>query len=142
LKLPDSNVLIYARDRSSPFHRRAQTWMVEALSGDEHVGFTPLALVAFIRISTHPRLPRPMSVPEAFDQVEEWLAQPLTRVLNPGPRHIALFREFLTTAGTGGDLSNDAHLAALGVEHRAMVATFDSDFFRFGIDFEYLNAPQ
>jgi predicted nucleic acid-binding protein len=31
----------------------------------------------------------------------------------------------------GGNLINDAHLAALAIEHRAEVITYDSDFGRF-----------
>jgi len=35
--------------------------------------------------------------------------------------------------GAGGNLVADAHLAALAIEHRATVATFDRDFERFGV---------
>jgi predicted nucleic acid-binding protein len=34
-------------------------------------------------------------------------------------------------SGTAGNLTNDAHLAALAVEHGARVCTFDRDFARF-----------
>jgi predicted nucleic acid-binding protein len=37
----------------------------------------------------------------------------------------------LAEAGTAGNLVNDAHLAALAVEHDAEVVSFDSDFARF-----------
>ena len=33
--------------------------------------------------------------------------------------------------GVGGDLVNDAHLAALAVEHAAAIVTYDNDFTRF-----------
>jgi predicted nucleic acid-binding protein len=37
----------------------------------------------------------------------------------------------LALVGTGGNLVNDAHLAALAVEHRAGIVSYDSDFGRF-----------
>ena len=37
----------------------------------------------------------------------------------------------LTSLGSGGNLTNDAHLAALVIEHRGEVVTYDSDFGRF-----------
>jgi predicted nucleic acid-binding protein len=37
----------------------------------------------------------------------------------------------LEGVGTGGNLTSDAHLAAIAVEHGATVVTWDSDFGRF-----------
>jgi predicted nucleic acid-binding protein len=39
--------------------------------------------------------------------------------------------ELLESAGAGGNLVNDAHLAALALEHGADVVSFDRDFARF-----------
>ena len=42
-------------------------------------------------------------------------------------------------AGVGGNLTTDAHLAALAIEHGASLGSFDRDFERFaGLDFEAL----
>ncbi|MGH8488528.1 MAG: PIN domain-containing protein [Gammaproteobacteria bacterium] len=42
-------------------------------------------------------------------------------------------------AGTGGNLTTDAHLAALAIEHGATLGSFDGDFERFsGLAFEAL----
>jgi predicted nucleic acid-binding protein len=64
-----------------------------------------------------------------MDVVDAWLGARSARVLHPGQRHAALFRQMLDTAR--GNLANDAHLAALAAEHRATVVSFDSDFGRF-----------
>jgi predicted nucleic acid-binding protein len=37
----------------------------------------------------------------------------------------------LTRTGSGGNLGNDAHLAALALEHNATVVTYDRDFERY-----------
>jgi predicted nucleic acid-binding protein len=38
---------------------------------------------------------------------------------------------FLRTEGKGGNLTTDAHLAALAIEARATLHTVDTDFLRF-----------
>ncbi|ORW10461.1 PIN domain-containing protein [Mycolicibacter longobardus] len=67
---------------------------------------------------------------QAFDLIDAWLATPAGVVVEPTVRHRAILRGLLDTAG---NLSNDAHLAALAVEYGGAVATFDRDFERFGV---------
>jgi predicted nucleic acid-binding protein len=59
--------------------------------------------------------------------------------VHPTRRHAQLLRELLEQAGTAGNLTTDAHLAALAIEHGATLATFDGDFHRFSeLRLEYL----
>ncbi|MDQ6700857.1 MAG: PIN domain-containing protein [Acidobacteriota bacterium] len=51
--------------------------------------------------------------------------------MHPGPRHLQVLRELLLPPGTGGNLTSDAHLAALAIEHGAELCSFDTDFARF-----------
>ena len=67
----------------------------------------------------------------AFDRVDAWLARPQAVVVEPSPRHGAIVRVLLASAGAAGNLVTDAHLAALAVEHRGEVVTYDTDFGRF-----------
>jgi uncharacterized protein len=140
VRLPDANVLIYASDARSSHHARARKWLEMALSGTETVGFAMAVVVAFVRISTHPRIANPPLAPsEAFDVVDEWLTQPPATLLHPGRRHLALLRELVEESGTAGNLTGDAHLAALAIEHGGTLASFDGDFHRFGgLALEYL----
>lgn len=140
MKVPDANVLLYASDAGSPLHREAAAWLGDALSGSEAVGFAWSALLALIRIATKQAIfAAPLTPGEALDRVEVWLAQPPATVIHPTRRHSELLRELLETAGTGGDLTTDAHLAALAIEHGAVLASFDGDFHRFrSLRFEYL----
>ncbi|HEX7740488.1 MAG TPA: type II toxin-antitoxin system VapC family toxin [Marmoricola sp.] len=132
MKLVDVNVLVYARDETSPHHRAAKHWLDHALSGDTSIGFPWLVLVGFIRLVTHPSvMASPLSPSEAMDTVESWLGARTAHVVRPGADHARLMRESLEAAGTGGNLTNDAHLAALAIEHRASVVSFDDDFDRF-----------
>lgn len=132
MKLVDANVLINAVNAEARHHRAAKRWLDDALSGSSPVGFAWLALVAFVRITTHPSLAAmPLALGEAMAQVEEWLDARSAHVLQPGPRHAELLGGLLRAVGTAGNLTNDAHLAALALEHKATVVTFDSDFGRF-----------
>ncbi len=72
-----------------------------------------------------------MPVAMATRQVRLWLEQPSVVVVEPGKRFPELFLGFLDRLGTGGNLTTDAYLAALAVEHQAELNSNDSDFSRF-----------
>ncbi len=132
MQLVDANVLIYAVNESSELHDRARTWLDAALNGDEQVGFAWVPLLAFLRLATHPAVfPRPLDVTDATAIVRDWLAQPTSIVLHPTARHADVLAGLLAEVGSGGNLVNDAHLAALAVEHDAILISFDTDFERF-----------
>ncbi len=128
----DANVLIYAVDSASAHHEGARSWLDTSLGGTEAVGLAWIALLAFIRIGTNASIfPDPMTADEATGQVEAWLSAPAAVVAHPTPRHVSLLRGLLRGSGTGGNLTSDAHLAALALEHGADVVSYDRDFARF-----------
>ncbi|MFN0168527.1 MAG: type II toxin-antitoxin system VapC family toxin [Bryobacteraceae bacterium] len=130
--LLDANLLIYAVNADAPLHRKAKSWLEAALSGQETVGFPWNVLLAFVRLTTRPGLFRdPLPVDTAFDLVASWLDQTYATIVHPGPRHLTILRELLLPLGTGGNLTSDAHLAALAIEQRAVLCSSDSDFARF-----------
>jgi toxin-antitoxin system PIN domain toxin len=103
-----------------------------ALSGAETVGFSWNVILAFLRLTTRPGLfRRPLPADTAFDVAAAWLNQPCATIVDPGPRHLQILRELLRPLGTGGNLTSDAHLAALAIEHRAELCSSDTDFARF-----------
>jgi toxin-antitoxin system PIN domain toxin len=130
--LVDANVLLYAVNESVDKHEQARSWLDGALNGREPVGLSWIVLLAFLRLSTRVGLfPSPLTVREAVDRVEAWLAQPPSVVLEPTSRHLSVLAGLLASTGSGGNLVNDAHLAALAVEHDATIVTYDTDFGRF-----------
>jgi toxin-antitoxin system PIN domain toxin len=132
MKLPDANLLLYAYDELSPHHARARPWVEELLSATEPVGFPWQVLLAFVRLSTRARVfTHPLAPAVAFDIVEGWLAQPCALVLHPTERHLAILRGLVEPLGTAGNITSDAHLAALAIEHGAEVCSADADFGRF-----------
>lgn len=132
MQVVDANVLIYAVNRDAPRHTAARQWLDGALSGHETVGFAWVVVLAFLRLVTRPGLfRRPLTWEEATGVVRAWLDQPASLVLEPTVRHLDIMAGLLSPFGTAGNLVNDAHLAALAVEHGATVASYDGDFGRF-----------
>lgn len=132
MNVVDANVLLYAVNSDAERHDEARSWLDRSLSGRATVGFSWIVLLAFLRLSTKVGLfPSPLPVDGALARVRAWLAQPPGVVLEPTTRHLDVLSGLLAAAGTGGNLTSDAHLAALAVEHHATVITYDSDFGRF-----------
>jgi toxin-antitoxin system PIN domain toxin len=132
VRVVDANVLLYAVNSDAAHHEDSREWLDRALGGGDVVGFTWVALLAFIRLSTSPRIFRaPLRPDEAIAQVEDWLASPSAHVLHPGERHPVILRSLLTELNTAGDIVNDAHLAAVALEHRGSIVSYDNDFARF-----------
>ena len=74
---------------------------------------------------------KPLSVDAAFDVVDAWLQQSSVAVPEPTARHLQTMRDLIAPLGTGGNLTSDAHLAALAIEHGAVLCSTDNDFGRF-----------
>ena len=130
--LVDANVLLSAVNTASAAHRPANRWLNDALSGTEPVAFAWIVLLAFLRIGTRAGVfTKPLSPKRALDMVEAWTVQPAGLIIHPTSRHFAALRGLIEEAGTAGNLTTDAHLAALAVEHGAELVSFDRDFQRF-----------
>lgn len=129
--LLDANVLLYAYDSSSEHHEPARRWLERALSGAERIGLPWTTILAFLRIATHLRLRRPLTVEEASGIVSEWLQHPRVIPLDPGDRHWETLAGLLRDGQARGPLVMDAHMAALAIDHGATLVTTDRDFARF-----------
>ena len=140
MKLPDTNVLVHAVNHDSPAHLVALRWLSEAFDSAMGVGLPWVALLGFIRISTRPGiLARPLKVEQALAAVNQWIDHPHAHLIHPGARHAGLLGRLLAGAGAAGNLTTDAHLAALAIEHHATLGSFDRDFERFaGLELELL----
>ncbi|WP_203336662.1 TA system VapC family ribonuclease toxin [Nocardioides limicola] len=132
MKIPDVNVLLAAANADAPAHAPSRRWLENSLAGGAPVGLAWVALLGFVRIATHPRVfATPLTGDQAMGVVEQLLAAPTAHVVHPGSTHATRMRELLRRAGSGGNLTTDAHLAALALEHKGTIVTFDSDFDRF-----------
>src|SRR5262249_20242308 len=120
--LPDVNTLLYAVNRASDQHAAALRALREGFDDARGVAFGWTALLAFLRLSTRRGIfPRPLSVDDALHVVEHWLGHPRAQVAYPGEQHLQIIGRLLRSAGTAGNLTTDAHLAALAMEHGATI---------------------
>lgn len=138
--MPDVNVLVAASVAHVPYHGRARDAMENAFRGPSRVGFAWAALTGFVRITTRRGVfERPLGVEQALQVVDNWLYHPAAVIAHPGPGHQGLLGRLLLAAGAAGNLTTDAHLAAIAIEHGAVLGSFDRDFDRFaGLRFEHL----
>ena len=130
--IPDTNLLLYAHIYEHAQHDVAQQWWRELIAGTEPIGIPWIVSLGFVRIATNATiLARPIPVTEAAGVVSEWFGHPHITPLNPGVQHLSILDELLREVGVGGNIANDAHIAALAIEYEAEVHTNDSDFARF-----------
>jgi uncharacterized protein len=128
----DANVLLYAYHPRAAEHPRCRAWVEAEFSGGAAVRIPWTTIVAFLRISTNPRVfERPLTIIEAEGAVSSWLALPSVSTIDPGERYWDVLRDLLRRAQVRGPLVSDAALAALAIEHGATLCTTDRDFARF-----------
>lgn len=132
MKLVDANVLLYAVDENARHHDAARRWLDQAVSGADTVLLPWVCALAFLRLTTSSRIyENPLDIDDAIDIVAEWMRQPTVITPEPEAGHLERLRELLRDTGSGGNLVTDAHIAAIALQRRATVVTFDSDFGRF-----------
>ncbi len=128
--LPDANVLLYALRVESPAHAPCRAWLDTLSRTGAELLLTEVNELALLRIGTHPRLavaPRPI----VFDYWDSLLTYSRTRRIAPGRTHAATFRDLAESLDLSGNDLNDAWLAALAIEHGAILVSADEGFARF-----------
>ncbi len=130
--IPDVNILLHAYNRQAPAHVPARKWWETALSGTRPIGLAWVTALSFLRLMTGSVIPeRPLPVRDAIVTIRSWLTQPNVQILGPGEHHADILFGLLEKLGTGGNLTTDAHLAALAIEYNAELVSTDTDFARF-----------
>jgi toxin-antitoxin system PIN domain toxin len=124
--------MLFAVNIDAKEHMRAKSWIEGALSNPEPVAFAWIAMLAFLRISTRAGLlAKPLRPARAFYFLEAWLTAHNAHIVHPSEHHFAVLRRLLEKSGTAANLTTDAHLAALAIEHGADLVSFDRDFGQF-----------
>ena len=130
--IPDVNLLLFAYSPLSPHHAGARNWWEQTIIGPRPVGLAWVTILGFVRLATH-RVSsvNPASPAEATARVRSWLEKPRIEIITPGDGHAEILFSLLEDLGTAGNLTTDAHLAALAMEYKAEIASTDTDFARF-----------
>jgi hypothetical protein len=128
----DANLLTYSYDLDSAYHKKSHSWLEEVLSGVEAVGLPWQSVSAFLRVITNRRLSgMRVSLQQAVQVVDEWLQQPNVQILVPSDQHWSVLRQMIVEGQASGPLVSDAEIAAITIEHGAVLHTADRDFARF-----------
>ena len=132
MKLVDLNVLLYATNRDAAGHEVIRSWWEAALAGDEPVGLPWVVLLGFLRLSTNAQVfVSPLTPGEAMERIDTWLKHPNVRLVRETEDHWRILKELIDQTGTAGNLTTDAHLAALAISHGATLVSCDADFARY-----------
>lgn len=129
----DVNILLYASDTGSPFHQPARDFLSARADEAELFCLAWPTLMSYLRIATHPRIfASPLSPAAAFANVDSLLSLPNVRPLGEGDRFWACYAKVADGAVVRGNLTPDAHLVALLLEHGVpLLYSNDTDFKKF-----------
>jgi toxin-antitoxin system PIN domain toxin len=131
VKILDANVLIAAAASDHAHHAVATRWLGLARRESEALALCPVVALAFLRITTHPKIQEtPLTAAQALAWLQTLLRSPSVRWMHPANEHLMNLQRLLTEPVVG-NLVMDAHIAALALENGASVVTFDRDFLRF-----------
>lgn len=129
----DTNILVYAHRRESPFHARASRCVADLAQGRAAWAIPWPCIHEFLAIVTHPRIYSPPTPPaRARDQVDAWLESPSLVLLSEGDGYWTALRDVAGSSHVAGPRIHDARVASLCCLHgvRELWST-DRDFSRF-----------
>lgn len=130
--LIDANLVLWAHHAQFLQHEAARRWWAATLTDVAQVAIPWPTVLAFLRVSTHPRaLERPLDIGVAWAVVQEWLDRPNVWTPLPTERHRGILTRLLIDARAAGNHTTDAHLAALAIEWGLQLNSADRDFSRY-----------
>lgn len=98
------------------------------MNSGELVALPWFTLVSFLRLSTQSPVRHPaFTMDEALQFVEDWLEWETVWVPEPTERHMSVLAELLRKTPRS-KMVNDAHLAALAIEHGLTLCSADMGF--------------
>ena len=128
----DTNILVYAADRASPFHLPARELVTGLAERPEPWALPWPCIYEFLRTITGRAITPPMPPDLAWANAQGLIQSPGARLLSETQRHAAVLEQVLRDSGATGSLLHDAHIAALCIEHGVSeLVTADRDFRRF-----------
>lgn len=129
----DTNILVYAHRKDSPFHEAAFRRVMELAEGPAIWAIPWPCVHEFLAVVTHPRVyapPTPLA--RALDQVDAWLESPTLALLTESAEHWSTLRALLAGGRIAGAQVHDARVAALCRQHGVReLWSADRDFSRF-----------
>lgn len=114
----DTNLLVYAHRRDSPFYAVASQLVATLAEGAEVWGIPWPCVHEFLSIVTNPRIYVPStSLDQAIGQMNEWMRSPTLVLLAESETHWAVLADVLRGGRAAGALVHDAKIAAICLQH-------------------------
>ena len=130
----DTNILVYAHRRDSPWNAAARPRVAELAESGNAWAIPWPCVHEFLAVTTHPGIydpPTPLDA--ALVQIEAWMESPGLVLLTEGGSYWKVLRETMREAGVRGARTHDARIVALCLEHGVSTLwSADRDFSRFG----------
>jgi uncharacterized protein len=129
----DTNLLVYAHRRDSPWHERASECIRELAQGNAPWALPWPCVHEFFAIVTHERIFSPPSPsPRASEQVSAWLESPTVVMLAEAEGYWQVLHRLIELSKVTGPRIHDARIAALCIHHGVQeLWSADRDFNRF-----------
>jgi uncharacterized protein len=129
----DTNILVYAHRKNSPFYDIARAAMTSLSEGSAAWALPWPCVHEFLSVVTNSRIfSLPTASSEALDQIDAWLESPSVVLLAESGQHWPELRAIVLAARVTGRLIHDARIAALCKQHGVReLWSADRDFSRF-----------
>jgi hypothetical protein len=129
----DTNILVYAHRRDSPWFEQAQRVLRPLAEGTSPWALPWPCVHEFLAISTHPKIYRPPTeLPRALEQVAALLSSPSVILLSESAGYWPVLSRLLASGQVTGPKVHDARIAALCLCHGVSeLWSVDRDFTRF-----------
>lgn len=114
----DTNILVYAHRRDSPWFAAACVAVTRLAEGYEPWAIAWPCIHEFLAIITHPRIYNPPTpLDKALQQVDFWLESPSLRMIGELAGHWEELKAILAAGKIRGGPVHDARVAAICREH-------------------------
>ncbi|HEY2736815.1 MAG TPA: TA system VapC family ribonuclease toxin [Thermoanaerobaculia bacterium] len=129
----DTNILVYAHRRDSPWYEPARQALLSLVEGTATWGIPWPCLHEFLAISTHPKIySPPTELDRALEQAAALLASPSLTMLNEPAGYWPVLQRLLAAGRVTGAKVHDARIAAICLSHGVSeLWSADRDFTRF-----------
>ncbi len=129
----DTNILVYAHRRDSPWHATARKEIAELAEGQAPWAIAWPSIHEFLGIVSHARIyDPPTPIEKALAQIEIWMESPSLVLLSESEGYWPELRNVVTTGRVSGPRIHDARVAAICMNHGIReLWTADRDFSRF-----------
>jgi uncharacterized protein len=129
----DTNILLYAYRRDSPFHDKAFDQIRRLVEDDVVWAIAWPCLHEFISVATNPKIfSANNSLAEVFKQIEVWQLSGKLNFLGESAEHLGVLQSLLVSAKARGGQIHDARIAAICLQNGVKeLWTADRDFSRF-----------